>query len=204
MLFQRRQTPNLTSRLQAWLWPRSGWRRALGYVWHRVNRLSGSPHAVAIGFSAGVFASFTPFMGFHFIIGFALAFALGGSLIASAFGTFAGNPVTFPFIWLMTYKFGSFLLGVEEVDQGELQLELPATAWWMLINDPQTLWVEFWNQLWPVIRPMTVGGVPLGILAGIVFYFPVKLAIATYQRRRKERLAERARLQKRTSNEVNA
>ena len=184
------------------MWPRRGWRRALEYVWHRMSRLSGTPHSIALGFAAGVFASFTPFMGFHFVIGFAIAFALGGSLVASAFGTFFGNPLTFPFIWILTYKLGAFLLGIDGT--ADVEMDLPATAWWMLFNDPSALWAKFLEELWPVIRPMTVGGVPLGTTVGCFLYFPVKYMVRVYQSRRKQKLAERAELQKRSSNEVNA
>ena len=176
----------------------------MDYVRHRVSRLSGSPHTVAIGFSAGVFASFTPFMGFHFLIGFLLAYVLRGSMIASAFGTFAGNPITFPFIWLLTYNFGSYLLGME--GQGEVSIELPGAAWWLLFHDPHLLWQQFWNQLWPVIRPMTVGGVPLGLAAGSVVYFPIRYAVSAYQRKRRARLAAIAQSQRGSSSQdqVNA
>ncbi|MGI9416097.1 MAG: DUF2062 domain-containing protein [Hyphomicrobiales bacterium] len=202
MLFSRRNKPKFGSRLQSWIWPRGGWRRAGGYMWYRVSRLSGSPHAIAIGFSAGVFASFTPFMGFHFMIGFFAAYLLGGSLIASAFGTFAGNPVTFPFIWIVTFKFGSYLLGMD--GNQDISIELPGTAWWLLFNDPQTLWEDFWSQLWPVIRPMTIGGLPLGIMIGSAVYFPVRLVVSAYQRKRRERLARATRPQSGSSNQVNA
>ena len=202
MLFSRRNKPKMADRMQSWIWPRGGWRRAGGYMWYRVSRLSGSPHAIAIGFAAGVFASFTPFMGFHFMIGFVAAYLLGGSLIASAFGTFAGNPITFPFIWFITFKFGSYLLGME--GNQDVSIELPGTAWWLLFNDPQTLWKEFWSQLWPVIRPMTIGGLPLGALVGSLAYFPVRFAVSTYQRRRRERLARASRPEPGSSNQVNA
>ena len=172
-------------------------------MWYRVSRLSGSPHTIAIGFAAGVFASFTPFMGFHFMIGFLAAYLLGGSLLASAFGTFAGNPITFPFIWIITFKFGSYLLGLDGVTE-DLKIELPGMAWWMLVNDPQTLWKEFWSQLWPVIRPMTIGGLPLGIMIGAAVYFPVRYVVSAYQRKRRERLASVARTSSGPSNQVNA
>ena len=172
-------------------------------MWYRVSRLSGSPHTIAIGFAAGVFASFTPFMGFHFMIGFLAAYLLGGSLLASAFGTFAGNPLTFPFIWIITFKFGSYLLGLDGVTE-DLKIELPGMAWWMLVNDPQTLWREFWSQLWPVIRPMTIGGLPLGLMIGTTVYFPVRLLVSAYQRKRRERLASAARTSSGPSNQVNA
>lgn len=182
----------------SWFWPRRGWKRAGGYVWRRVSRISGSPHTVALGFSVGVFASFTPFMGFHFLIGFLLAYLLRGSLIASAFGTFVGNPITFPFIWLLTYRTGLFLLGMEVPES--VTIELPTTTWWMLFNDPNHVWQQFWNQLWPLIRPMTIGGVPIGTVIGLLFYFPLRAAVAAYQRKRRERLAAVAEAERSRSN----
>ena len=188
MLFQRRRSLHLMQRLKLFVWPRTGWRRAGEYVWHRLSRLRGSPHSIAIGFAAGVFASFTPFMGFHFMIGFALAYAIRGSLIASAFGTFVGNPLTFPFIWVVTYKLGAFLLGIERpVTEVEAELELSTNAWWMVVHDPTGLWKEFLKDVWTLIRPMTVGGVPLGILAGLLLYFPVARAITVFQEARRHR-----------------
>lgn len=174
------------------------------YVWHRVSRLSGSPHAVALGFSVGVFASFTPFMGLHFMIGFLLAYLVRGSMLASAFGTFVGNPITFPFIWILTYNFGSYLLGME--GRGDVSIELPGAAWWLLFHDPQLLWQQFWNQLWPVIRPMTVGGVPIGTAAGLLVYFPIRYVVSAYQVKRRARLAAIAETQRSASsgNRVNA
>lgn len=191
MLFSRREKAPLHDRLLAWLWPRRGWRRAWQYVLRRVSRLSGSPHAIALGFAVGVFASFTPFMGFHFMIGFLLAFLFRGSMIASAFGTFIGNPLTFPFIWFVTYRTGLFLLGMEVPEK--ISIELPETAWWLLFQDPNLLWRQFWDQLWTLIRPMTVGGVPIGIAAAILFYFPFRAAVSAYQKKRRARLAQAGR-----------
>ncbi len=170
----------------------------------RVSRLSGSPHTVALGFSVGVFASFTPFMGFHFLIGFLLAYLLRGSMIASAFGTFVGNPVTFPFIWILTYRTGMFLLGMDVPET--ITIELPSAAWWLLFENPQLLWQQFWDQLWPLIRPMTVGGVPIGTMIGLAFYFPLRMVVTAYQNKRRARLAEVARLQRTGTNDnrVNA
>ena len=185
-------------RVLSWFWPRRGWKRAWGYVVRRVSRLSGSPHTVALGFSAGVFASFTPFMGFHFMIGFLLAYLLRGSMIASAFGTFIGNPITFPFIWILTYRSGLFLLGMDVPEN--ITVELQGVSWILLIEDPNRLWQQFWDQLWPLIRPMTVGGVPIGITIAILFYFPLRMAVSAYQNKRRERLAKVARAQRSETN----
>ncbi len=176
MLFARRDKLDFFQRLKAWMWPQSGWKRACGYIWRRVWRLNGSPHVIALGFSAGVFASFTPFMGLHFMIGFAIAWILGGNLIASALGTFVGNPITFPFIWWATLSLGNTILGanVGAIDMGS-------------INLLSTSIHDIWPMIKPILLPMVVGGVPLGIGAASISYWLIRPAISSYQARRQAR-----------------
>ncbi len=189
MLFKRRDRQSYTDVTRDWLWPKRGWRRAVNYVWHRVTRLSGSSHTIALGFAAGAFASFTPFLGLHFILGGLLAFAIGGNILASALGTFVGNPITFPFIWLLTFNFGSYLLGVDAA--GGAEVAMPTISIWAAIANPGQLWTEFWTSVWPVIKPMMVGGVPLGFVAGSACYFPVKMTVNAYQKKRQAKLTRR-------------
>ena len=51
--------------------------------------------------------SFSPFIGFHFLLAILFAYLLRGNLIAALIGTFVGNPFTFPFIWIFIYKVGN-------------------------------------------------------------------------------------------------
>ncbi len=173
----------------------------MDYVRHRVIRLSGSPHVIALGFAAGAFASFTPFIGFHFIVAAVLALVIGGNVIASALGTFVGNPLTFPFIWLSTYSFGNFLLGIET--QGAGNLDMPKMSFWAVLADPSRLFSDFWSQLWPLIKPMTIGGVPLGFVVGTVSYFLVKMIVAAYQQKRRAKLRRREEERRGTRRRVN-
>lgn len=175
MLFQRRHKPDFGERVRIFLWPRRGWRRSTQYVTKRVLRLSGSPHAIALGFAAGVFASFTPFVGFHFMIGFLVAWIVGGNMVASALGTFVGNPLTFPFIWASTFQLGNWLLG-------------HASGKPFHFDATKSIFNESLDVLLPLIKPMTVAGVPMGIVAAMVFYFPVRMMIDAYQARRREKL----------------
>jgi uncharacterized protein (DUF2062 family) len=177
-VFRRRVELNLLQKLRETVWPRIGWKRAFQYGWRRVWRLSGTPHAVALGVAAGVFASFTPFLGFHLIIAFILAWVFRGNLIASAFGTFMGNPVTYPPIWFATYDLGHWLLGTSAYDNVDLSTALTSG--------------KAFDMILPVLVPMAAGCVPLGLGGGLVAYFMVRSAVETYQRRRRERLAERA------------
>ena len=88
------------------IWPARGFGRLFSYLFQRIIRLPGTPASIAIGFASGVAASFTPFLGFHFVIGGALAMLFRGNVLASAIGTFFGNPWTFILIWLADYEIG--------------------------------------------------------------------------------------------------
>lgn len=88
MLFKRRREASVLEKIRVFLWPRRSWSRSVNYVMLRVNRLSGSAHTIALGCAAGIFVSFTPYLGFHFIIAATIAFIIGGNLLASALGTF--------------------------------------------------------------------------------------------------------------------
>lgn len=175
MLFKRRQKPDFVDRVRVIFWPKTGWSRSTRYMLKRILRLSGTPHAIALGFAAGVFASFTPLVGFHFSIGIVVAWIAGGNLIASAFGTFVGNPITFPLIWAGTYRFGNWILGVHPtVNNG--------------IDISAGLFAHSIDIVLPLIKPMIVGSLPVGIIAAILCYFPVRNMIAAYQNRRRARL----------------
>lgn len=164
------------------VWPRRSFLRSAQYFTKRALRLRATPHAIAAGIAAGVFASFTPFLGFHFLLAAALAWVLSGNVVASAIGTAVGNPLTFPFIWGATLQLGKAILhGAHPgphmpVDLGRALRHL-----------------EF-SQLWePLIKPMAVGALPLGLAVGLIFYFLTRWTVIAFREQRRKRLAERAR-----------
>ena len=181
MLFKRRNPLSFRERLRLALWPANGWRRSARYISKRVMRLSGSPHAIAAGFAAGVFASFTPFIGFHFFLSFVVAFLVGGNMLAAAFGTAVGNPLTFPVIWLTSYTIGNFVLGLEHA---HMQADTISAS----------LTTQSMTSIVPLLQSMTIGGLPLGIGFGLAAYFSVRWMVMVYQRARRQRLDARRRL----------
>lgn len=179
MLFRRRETPSVWARLRTAIWPRHSWSRSVRYFGKRVLRLSGSPHAVAAGVAAGVFASFTPFVGLHFIISFIFAFLVGGNMLAAGIGTFVGNPLTFPFIWASTYSLGSHILGQSgAVALHEIRYAIAHRSF---------------EVLWPIVAPMMVGAVPIGLPIALVFYIVAFFAVRAFRDLRRERLDARRR-----------
>ena len=182
MLFRRRKPQHFLERVKAVFWPSRSHLRSAQYVAKRILRLSATPHAIAAGVAAGVFASFTPFLGFHFVVAAALAWVISGNLLASALGTAIGNPITFPFIWGATLALGRLI--TEGQHPGDVvPLELSRT---LMHLDFETLWE-------PLLKPMTVGAIPLGLAFAFGFYFVTRSAVATFQDQRRKRLAERAR-----------
>ena len=169
-----------------------GWGRAGRYYVYRVKRLAATPHAIAIGFACGAFASFTPFMGFHLLLCIGLAYVLRGHIIASVLGTVVGNPLTFPMIWLATYNFGQTILGVSGTPG------LPEASFESSQNMLGVLTGSF-EQAWPVISAMTVGGLALGIPLAILCYVIVRVGVAGFQRKRRKELSD-VSARKRVSN----
>ncbi len=170
MLFKRREAETLLNRLRVSLWPRRSWGRSTRYVVHRVRRLSATPHAVALGFAAGVFVSSTPFIGFHMALSAAVAWIVGGSIVAALLGTFVGNPLTYPLFWVSSYEVGSLMLGKGD---GDIELDLSKGIF-------QT------DQIWSLLKPMTLGSIPIGIALALLSYVLVKPAVNAYQHRRRE------------------
>ncbi len=173
MLFGRRQPPKVGERVRVFVWPRRSWARSIRYVTHRLSRLRATPHAIALGCAAGVFVSFLPFLGLHFILAGCFSWLTRSSMLASALGTFIGNPVTFPFIWLGAYHLGSWVLGQEPTDQ---PIDLSAGIFRSSLE-----------SVWPLLKPMTVGGIPLGLLAGAASYVLMRRAVEAYQQKRRIR-----------------
>jgi len=195
MLFRRRTPPGIGEKFRVWIWPRRSWARSGLYVSKRIFRLTGSPHTIAAGVAAGVFASFTPFMGFHFLLAFALAYVLAGNLIAAALGTFVGNPLTFPFIWASTFSLGRTLLGhttkaEAPFDQLGMIMKDAGNALWQLdFADFGLALTKIWE---PLLKPMLVGGVPLGICVAIVFYIVTRRLAIFFHAARQKKLLNKA------------
>ena len=169
-------------KLRNFIWPQSGVLRAWRYLMHRLARMKASPHKLALGFAAGAFVSFTPFIGFHFILAALVAFVVRGNLIASAVGTVVGNPITFPFIWLASYNLGARLLG--QPLRAEVDISPPDGSAGLFGAGPLNLLAELWHSLEPLIVPMLLGGIPLGALCAAICYGIVKAALQQLKLRR--------------------
>lgn len=181
MLFRRREAESFFERLRVSVWPRRSWSRSTRYIVHRVRRLSATPHAVALGFAAGVFAACTPFLGTHMMMAALLAWIVGGSIVAAVLGTFVGNPITYPLVWVGSYELGSFMLGG---GSERPKIDLSSGVFQA-------------DQLWPIVKPMSLGALPIGLGLAALSYVLVRPAVKAYQHRRSVLRTEREAMEAR-------
>jgi uncharacterized protein (DUF2062 family) len=193
-VFRRRQPLPLFRWLHGLVWPRTGWRRAFAYYVKRLTRLTGTPHNIAAGVACGVAISFTPFVGLHIILGCLLALIVRGNLLAVVVGTLVGNPWTFPFIWLAAYEVGHILLGgtpsgvqPEPWTFHDVTGYVSETAAQVTTLGPIATVKRLVADFSVVAKPIVVGAIPLGTVAGLLTYFPLVRLIAAYQEARRRR-----------------
>ena len=190
MLLKRRKPPTWLESFRVWIWPRRSWMRSGQYVTKRILRLTATPHAVAAGVAAGAFTSFSPFMGLHFLIAFVLAWLIRGNLLASALGTFVGNPITFPFIWAATYNTGQFLLHNAETTAPapDIVVAMKNIMGALFQFDGETA-LTATKLIWePLLLAMLVGGSLIGLVVSVPLYFLTRRAAALFRESRKNKL----------------
>jgi len=199
MVFRRRNKLSWSRWFMEGIFPRAGWRRVIGYVGHRISRLPDTPERIARGIGAGVYVSFTPFFGLHFVFAALLAWLLRGNILAAILGTFFGNPLTFPVIATSSLSLGRWLLGVEQGGEGHRSiLRLFGRASWDFWHNFKALFTSDgvdWSHLatffTEVFFPYFIGGLVPGIVAGVFAAHLSRPLIAAYQKRRKGRLMKR-------------
>ena len=138
--------------------------------------MPGTSASIAAGMASGVAASFTPFVGLHLLIAALVAILSRGNVLASAIGTFFGNPWTFLFIWVSDYRLGLWLL--QQSDYGEQfvalsfqQLtEVMTTVIKFFTFSTDVEWQQMTMSLEQVFLPMAIGGMVLAVVAWLVAF----------------------------------
>lgn len=199
MVFKRRDRKPTWRAVLEFFWPRGGWARAARYVKHRLHRLPDPPEKIARGIWAGVFTTFTPFYGLHFVVAGTIAWVMRGNILAALLATFFGNPLTYLPIGIVALNTGYFLmggnltldlersLGRKFVDAGD---DLTGNLWdWLQGRPPDWGGLElFWHD---VFYPYMIGGIIPGIVTATIAYFISEPLIRAYQARRKGALKAR-------------
>ncbi|MFK7836068.1 MAG: DUF2062 domain-containing protein [Sulfitobacter sp.] len=193
MIFKRRDPKPALRAMVEFLWPRGGWARAFHYVKHRMRRLPDSPERIARGVWAGVFVTFSPLFGMHFVFAVLLARLMKGNIVAALMATFVGNPLTFVFIALASLKTGHLMLGTE-LEEGELAAlsrkfgDAGSDLWhnFMAIFTDATMdWSGLSIFSREVFYPYLIGGIIPGIICATIAYYLAVPLLQAYQKRRR-------------------
>jgi len=197
-MFRRRKPLSALKQLRAVVWPERGFRRLFSYLFQRITRLPGTPASIASGFASGVAASFTPFLGLHFILAGALAMLFRGNVLASAIGTFFGNPWTFILIWLADYEIG---LGIIHAfgygaDLHVLSIDelgvIMRNVMRFLSFSGNIGWADISRDIEQVFMPLLIGGTVLGAIAWVTSFLLTLWAVKGWRLHRAKRLLKAA------------
>jgi uncharacterized protein len=181
MLLKRKKPLSVVMRLRYALWPARSFSRSFRYQTLRLLRIQASPHSIAMGCAVGVFAVFTPFLGFQMTIAALLALALRGSVLASAAGSFLGNPLTYPAIWISTFTVGNVLLGSSaSAEISTLSDKTEALSRSIRDVSPDGV-ANAVQSLWPILKPMALGSLPLGGITATLTYFLIRQLVITHK-----------------------
>jgi len=198
VVFKRRTPRTWIRAFIEFFYPRGGWSRATQYVIHRVRRLPDAPHRIGRGVFAGVFISFTPFFGLHFLGAAGIAWAIRGNILAALLATFFGNPITTPVIAWSAVELGHKILG----SQGVMTFEEIVAAFggatlelWrniFAVFGPGTVeWSALTGFFDTIFLPYMVGGIIPGLIFGAIGHYLTLPLVDAYKKRRQKRLRER-------------
>ncbi len=199
-MFKRRDRRSILKVMLEFFWPGGGWSRAFQYVKHRLRRLPDTPQRIARGVCVGVFTTFTPFYGLHFLFAAAVAKLLNGNILAALLGTFFGNPLTYVPIGVVSLQTGHFLMG-RSWESHTVERSLGGKfldAWRDLRDNIMALFTgqdADWSNLHiffqEVFFPWLIGGIAPGLITAMVAYYLSLALVIAYQKRRKGFLKEK-------------
>lgn len=142
------------SGVASFFWPQKGFMRGWIYLMLRILRIRSSDYSLAAGIASGVAVSFTPLIGFHFVLAGVLAWLVRGNMLMAMIGTVVGNPWTFPLIWVVIHSVGIWILGTPTTDT-----DVSMLSYEILMESPGSVLVS-----------MMLGGLVTGSITGLIVF----------------------------------
>lgn len=205
-MFKRRKPRSTLAGVGRTLYPRGGWWRAIRYMAYRLRRLPDPAYKISRGIAAGVFTSFTPLFGLHFVIAVGLAWIMGGNMLAALLATFFGNPLTFPLIAGVSVELGSRMLGQDHslpLDETFGAFSRVSVELWRnlraLLTGGDVHFEGFALFFDRIFMPYLVGGLIPGVICAVIAYAVSRPVIAAYQKSRIKKLRKKFEKQRRAA-----
>lgn len=197
-MFKRRDPRSWGAAAARLFWPRGGWARAARYIGYRLRRLPDPAHKISRGIAVGVFVSFTPFFGLHFIVSAILAWIVRANILAALLATFVGNPLTFPVIAGISVELGSRILGIDHampLHQTFAAFSRVSVELWLNVKALFTSAEMEWSRvIWffdTVFLPYLIGGLGPGLICAVAAHYLSRPLIVAYQKSRIAKLRRR-------------
>ena len=165
------------------------------YHLFRLRRIADTPRRISRGVFAGILVAFTPLFGIHFLIAPAIAWVIGGNLIASLISVLACNPLTFPVIAYCAIVTGNWILGSgngqmpEHETKPGLILDAIESSWlnlYAVFSDREVDWSKLDRIVDQILLPYLIGGTLIGAFAGLACARVCLLVIRAYRNRRRQ------------------
>ena len=127
-----------------------------------------TPRRIALAFAIGVFMGISPFLGFHTIGAFFLAWLFGLNRLVAVVGVYLNNPWTMVPIYTFCTWVGAKLIGMKQL--------LPDIDW------KNITFMDMIDKLAHLILPFFVGTITVGIVAAITSYFIIQIMVTRYKK----------------------
>jgi len=169
------------------------WRR---WLYRRVVKLQGSPHAIARGMALGViFGNLMP-PGLQLVTGIPVTVLLGGNVLAMIAGTFVSNPFTYVALYLFNCRVGEVVLNGLGA---EIHLGTDLRA---AVQSVRALRIHefFAERLEPLLSCWVAGGLLMGLAESVPAYYLMHVIVVEVRKLRSFARARRAaRFQEQTA-----
>ena len=136
-------------------------RESLPKIVKRLFVLEDTPERIALAFSLGVFLAFSPFLGFHTLLGVLFSLLFGLNRAALLLGVFVNNPWTLVPIYAAGTWLGGLLVGFPP------QTSLRGFSWHELLSSG--FWLELIGQ-WHFLKTLFLGSLVLSVIAAVFAY----------------------------------
>jgi uncharacterized protein len=153
--------------------------RALVRRWlDALLHIADTPERTAAAFALGVFFGFSPFLGFHTLLGILFAFLLSLNRVAVLLGVYANLPwVIAPYYAFVTMA-GTKITGHRAPPGFKAQFGA--------LFERSIFQADFWHQLITILKPLLVPyavGSMIGAIILAAIAYPLALAFVTSRRR---------------------
>jgi len=142
-------------------------RTKLKQIYYRIISAKAEPWQIAGGVAVGLFWGFSPFWGLQMFFAAICATLLNVSRIPAVILVHLSNPITAPALYPITWRIGDWILS-------PFVRPAPMASGEFVLSNMLTV-------AWGAILRMTVGGMFIGMLSGVIGYFITLVTVKRFQ-----------------------